>query len=69
MSELQETIARALCSEKCAFMGEPPCWQGDGAAWPNPACDDPGCHSEAAAVEAAVRERGAPSEAAVRNYR
>lgn len=54
----EETIARALCREQCAFRGEPPCFlvednQGDPLPWPNPNCDEPGCHAlAAAAVEA-----------------
>lgn len=59
-----DSIARALCREKCAFFGEPPCFEtGD---WPNTTgCCEPGCHAEAAAVIAALlallfRERRFP---------
>lgn len=49
-----DCIARAICAEKCAFMGEPPCWQiGDGLS---PDCDEPGCHALACAAFAALPE-------------
>ena len=40
--------AQAICAERCAHMGEPPCWRiqddrGTYLPWPSPACDDPGC--------------------------
>ncbi len=40
--------AMAVCAERCAHMGELPCWriqddQGNPMPWPAPACDDPGC--------------------------
>jgi hypothetical protein len=50
-----ETIARAICREKCAFYGEPPCrtlddWRdGDD-------CDEPGCRALANAAMIAARE-------------
>jgi hypothetical protein len=52
-----EEIARAICRETCAFMGEPPCFdvrgdQGEVLPWPNPNCDEPGCHALAEAVAA-----------------
>lgn len=60
MSATVDKIARALCREKCAFYGEPPCFDlmaGDGKpqAWPNPQCDEPGCFAEAEAVAALLK--------------
>lgn len=62
MTDRLDTIRRAICREKCAYRGEPPCFSeifhhGDPhqpAEWPNPHCDEPGCDAEAAAVEAAL---------------
>lgn len=49
-AERIDGMARAICAEKCAFYGEPPCYRiGD---WPNEHCDEPGCPSLAAAVAA-----------------
>lgn len=52
MSDLKpcphDAIARAICREKCAFYGEPPCWTiGE---WPNVYCDEPGCEALAIAA-------------------
>jgi len=45
-------MARAICREVCAFMGEPPCFEiGEGLA---PGCDDPGCQALAMAAYAAI---------------
>ena len=44
-----ETAAMIICREKCAFVGDPPCWKVDGP-WPNPSCDEPGCHAIARAA-------------------
>ena len=52
----REKIARAICREQCAFRGEPPCWQVSGE-WPNPNCDEPGCHALADAVIEALKEK------------
>jgi hypothetical protein len=57
----QDKIARAICREKCAFYGDPPCFlleddDGSAAEWPNPYCDEPGCHALAAAVVASLAE-------------
>lgn len=49
----RERVARAICAEKCAFMGEPPCYSVEGE-WPNPNCSEPGCHAEAQAAIAAL---------------
>lgn len=48
--------ARAICRERCAFMGEPPCWQvtPEGEAWPPPACSEPGCMAAARAAVSAL---------------
>ena len=48
-------IARAICAERCAEYGEPPCWQvvDDGGVFPD--CGDGewcSCEQLAAAVEA-----------------
>lgn len=57
MTDPTDRIARAICREKCAFMGEPPCFDksifGE-EPWPNPYCDEPGCHALAAAVVAEI---------------
>jgi hypothetical protein len=53
MSNTADTAARAICAERCAFMGEPACWEVAGE-WPNPACDEPGCHALALAAVAAL---------------
>ena len=52
----REVVARANCAERCAFMGEPPCWEVAPNDWPNPHCIEPGCHAQAAAGLAALRE-------------
>lgn len=49
----RERVARAICAEKCAFMGEPPCYTV-AIEWPNPNCSEPGCHAEAQAAIAAL---------------
>ena len=44
-----ERVARAICAETCAFMGEPACWQitkddqGMPLTWPPEGCNEPGC--------------------------
>lgn len=43
------SIAKAICRETCAFLGEPPCWKVEGQ-WPNPNCNDPGCQALAQAA-------------------
>lgn len=63
MPDRTDAIARAICAETCAFMGEPPCYtvtdyRGNPLPWPNPDCDDPGCQALAvAAVVAMEREK------------
>ncbi|WP_199252628.1 hypothetical protein [Chachezhania sediminis] len=49
-----DTIARAICQERCAFKGEPACWQVVPDEWPNPNCDDPGCQALATVAMAAT---------------
>lgn len=61
MSETRETcdreiISRAICREQCAMYGEPPCFEVAPEDWPNPHCDEPGCHGLADAVLAALRK-------------
>ena len=55
-TDAQERMARALCQERCAFMGEPPCWEVAPDDWPNPHCDEPGCQALAAAALACACE-------------
>jgi hypothetical protein len=67
--ERLDTIARALCREKCAFMGESPCFEvcgdnGEQLPWPNPNCNEPGCHAEAEAVLAALSPPPSPERKA-----
>ncbi|MBU8540793.1 hypothetical protein [Falsiroseomonas tokyonensis] len=64
-------VTRAICRERCAFMGEPPCFEvcgddGEALPWPNPQCDDPGCEAMARAAVLAIQEARAspPSPAA-----
>jgi hypothetical protein len=42
LSPLEAAIARAICQERCAQMGEPACHQIDDQ-FPPETCDDPGC--------------------------
>ena len=50
-----DAVARAICQERCAFYGEPPCWEVAPEDWPNPCCDDPGCHALAQVAAEALR--------------
>lgn len=52
----RDAVARAICAERCAHMGEPPCFDAVFAdePWPNPNCDDPGCHALADAALSAI---------------
>lgn len=53
MDDLLARAARAICAERCAFYGEPPCWKvGDGLS---PDCDEPGCEALAAAAIRALK--------------
>lgn len=54
MADPRETVARAICREQCAYYGDPPCFKVDDAEWPNPNCDEPGCHALADAALAAL---------------
>ena len=58
-----ERVARAICAEKCAYMGEPACWTFKEETWPPPACDEPGCVSEARAALSALPARELLAEA------
>ncbi len=49
-----DRMARAICQERYAFMGEPACWAV--ADWPNRECDEPGCMALAQAAHAAIAE-------------
>ena len=53
-----EAVARAICQENCACIGERPCYAVEGA-WPNPNCDEPGCHAQATAAISALEKCGA----------
>ena len=57
---LVEKVAKEICREKCAFYGEPPCWDlGDEYVqepWP-PDCGEPGCFALAAAAIRALKEK------------
>ena len=52
-------VARAICRERCAFRGEPPCFEpqftdeADDLGL-SPHCDDPGCKALAIAAVAAL---------------
>jgi hypothetical protein len=58
--QLIETMARAMCQAKCAFLAEFPCWDSayDGETWPPSACDEPGCVAEATAALTAIEAAG-----------
>jgi hypothetical protein len=62
---MSDIAARAICREKCAFYGEPPCWQISDE-WPNPHCDEPGCSALGVAAAIAlgkiVTETATPGE-------
>ena len=47
--DCKNLMAKAICSEQCAFMGEPACHKVKGP-WPNPACNEPGCMALAEAA-------------------
>jgi hypothetical protein len=50
--DLIDRVARAICTETCAFLGEPPCWKvGPGLS---PDCDEPGCLALATAAAMVV---------------
>jgi hypothetical protein len=59
---ITDRIARAICQETCAFMGEPACWRltewngEDECPWPNPLCNNPGCQALAEAVLAEIKD-------------
>lgn len=48
-----ERVGQAICRERCAFYGEPPCFEIDGN-WPPEACE-PSCLSSAIAALVAMR--------------
>lgn len=48
-----EAVARAICREQCAFFGEPPCFEN--GIWPQPDCNEPGCHALAVAAHRAIK--------------
>jgi len=57
--DVRMTAIRAICRERCAFMGEPAYWQldyDDGGPYqfPPDSCDEPGCAAIADAALAAV---------------
>jgi hypothetical protein len=58
LADKVEAASRAICQEQCAFYGEPPCWRIEPDQWPNPGCDEPGCHVLAQAAVAALISGG-----------
>lgn len=54
--ESVERVGKSICAEKCAYMGEPPCWSFTEESWPPPTCDEPGCVAEARAAIGAMHE-------------
>jgi len=54
--KLVDRVARALCRERCAFMGEQPCHAVEDEPWPPKACDEPGCLVLALAAVDAMKE-------------
>ena len=63
MSDVVDAMARGICRDRCAFMGEPACWQlddADGGPYPFPAegCGDVNCVDMARAAIRAVTEAG-----------
>jgi hypothetical protein len=70
--ETIEKVARAICAERCAWAGEPPCWKimdGSNFKWPPETCDEPGCMAFAQAAVAALEEiRDLPGEINTGNY-
>jgi hypothetical protein len=50
-----DAIERAICQERCAYLGEPPCWRVEPLQWPNPNCAEPSCRAFAVAAEITVR--------------
>jgi hypothetical protein len=58
-NDAERAVARAICAETCAAVGEQPCYahsddQGKPLPWPAPACDEPGCIWLARAALAAL---------------
>ena len=54
LADKVDVAARAICQEQCAMYGEPACWRIDPDEWPNPECDEPGCHALAQAAVSAM---------------
>lgn len=58
-----EKVAKAICAESCAFMGEPACWRfekddrGNPLPWPPEGCSEPGCMALAIAACAVILNR------------
>ena len=50
---LTDRIAHAICAEKCAFRGDPPCYTVFSDEPPK--CDEPGCMALARAAVASFR--------------
>ena len=48
-----EAVARAICAERCAFYGEPPCWSVEPDKFAEKDCDEPGCRAMAQAAVSA----------------
>ena len=56
-----ERVARAICAERCAFYGEPPCYVIDPdfveQEWQPENCNEPGCKALAMAALAAMERK------------
>lgn len=65
LRKLLDEAARRTCQEICAMYGEPPCWRGDDAVWPNPKCDQPGCGALAKACAEPLAAALAKAEGAL----
>lgn len=53
-ADLERRVAEAICREKCAYYGDPPCFVvGDGLSED---CDEPGCIWLARVAIAAMQE-------------
>lgn len=64
--DVKQAVMRAICQERCAFMGQPACWQldeADGGPYPFPPedCDSPGCEALAEAALTAWNRRAGPA--------
>ena len=58
LDKMIDRVARAICREKCAFYGEPPCFdigpEYFPQEWQPETCDEPGCMALAKAAIAGM---------------